>query len=106
MEEFYKNNNNIYKLSYRCKKCIREKQKLREKLPKKKVEKKQCTSCKITKPISEYHNRKTTSDGYNIYCEECSRKKAKANYAKNKCKYLKTKKDKRQLLKDTHESPL
>jgi hypothetical protein len=37
---------------------------------------KQCRSCKETKPVTEYYNRKHSSDGYDPYCTVCKLKKA------------------------------
>lgn len=39
---------------------------------------KKCTSCKQVRPISEFHNKASTSDGLDYSCKKC-----KCNYMKN-----------------------
>lgn len=45
--------------------------------------KKTCTSCKISKPLSDYHILKTTKDGKATQCKECINKKNREKYATN-----------------------
>jgi len=49
---------------------------------------KQCTKCKETKPVSEYHKDKYRSDGLHHRCKHC----VKQHYAENKEEILETKK--------------
>ena len=45
---------------------------------------KKCTQCNIEKAISEFHKHKNRKDGFCECCKECSLKKHKLYYIKNK----------------------
>jgi very-short-patch-repair endonuclease len=68
----------------RCKDCHTDKQKV----PKTHVvvTEKRCTSCSITKPVSDFYKSSKSPDGFTIYCLKCSQIKGRANYAKAKGK--------------------
>jgi hypothetical protein len=51
-----------------------------------------CTTCKIEKPISEYHRNKTQSCGYNYVCKPCRADYQREYHKKNHNK-LKKKRD-------------
>lgn len=42
---------------------------------------KKCWTCKIEKPIEDFGNRKSSSDGKQGYCKNCSKEKDKDHYA-------------------------
>lgn len=37
------------------------------------MEQKKCNKCGIVKPYCDFHNRKASSDGYDLHCKECRR---------------------------------
>lgn len=39
---------------------------------------KECTKCRIVKPLVNYHNSKKTADGKKHYCKSCSSVESKA----------------------------
>ncbi|MCK4668289.1 hypothetical protein KAU33_16170 [Candidatus Dependentiae bacterium] len=44
---------------------------------------KRCYKCHETKSLDEFHNRKTTKDGKDWLCKECSKKDSKIQYQKD-----------------------
>jgi hypothetical protein len=52
------------------------------------IELKRCTKCREYKPLTEYIKSKANKDGLNIYCNDCLKEKKKAEYEKNRDKYL------------------
>jgi len=49
---------------------------------------KKCNRCKEEKPLGEFHKNKQKPDGLQSFCKECSSKKNKEYYIKNKEKEL------------------
>lgn len=49
---------------------------------------KQCSGCGVKKPITEFTNRKGSSDGYNARCRKCTQAFAKRHYDENRGYYL------------------
>ena len=45
---------------------------------------KQCSTCKETKPVSEYYKKKNNADGYKYRCKSCQSKYAKKYRVNNK----------------------
>lgn len=37
---------------------------------------KRCTKCKIIKPVTEFYRNRSTKDGYNFNCKDCSKRMA------------------------------
>jgi len=105
IEEFYKNKNNRWKLSYLCKECSRRyykkepSQKTKEliELTKKREDLLQnrmflCTRCRQVKPVEEFQKHKQSKWGVYTICIEChnkSRRKDKSEKGKYSKKYLK-----------------
>lgn len=50
---------------------------------------KNCTKCNNTKEINNFHKDKSKKDGYNHWCKECSNKKHKDYYYKNRAQCIK-----------------
>ena len=44
---------------------------------------KRCSSCKVVKPLSEFHKNRTSRDGVQSYCRECNIAEAKRYHAEN-----------------------
>lgn len=49
---------------------------------------KNCSSCKEQKPFELFIRSKSTKDGFGIYCKPCRQIKKKAEYLRNRDKYL------------------
>lgn len=45
-------------------------------------EKKRCTSCKFTKPLTDFHKDSSRKDGLSIYCKCCVRQNEMARATK------------------------
>ena len=57
-----------------------------------------CARCEAEKPISEFHKKKGTHDGFDYYCKECKKILGREEYQRNKAtykKYAKKNKEKR-----------
>lgn len=52
---------------------------------------KQCSKCKATKPVAEYHHNFGTADGYQSWCKACIHKAQRAliekRQEKNRAKF-------------------
>jgi hypothetical protein len=48
-----------------------------------------CTYCRSIKPHADFYPNRTAASGYGTACRDCSLKKAKDYYARNREKYLK-----------------
>lgn len=48
------------------------------------MEIKVCSKCKIEKPLTEFHKKKDSKDGYSYYCKSC--KKIEINKSRSKRK--------------------
>ena len=48
---------------------------------------KQCTKCKISKPLNEYYKCKNNSDGLDCYCKDCKKVMRKDEYSRHKKLY-------------------
>ena len=44
---------------------------------------KQCIVCKLDRPLSDYNKNKTTRDGYQRHCRECSHARFREYYRRN-----------------------
>ena len=49
---------------------------------------KTCKRCELSKSLAEFGVDRSKKDGYNRYCKECARKKARARYQKNPELYI------------------
>lgn len=49
---------------------------------------KKCSCCKQHKPLSDFTKSKSNKDGFGIYCFPCRKDKKKAEYLRNRDKYL------------------
>ena len=80
LEEFYKGNSKDA-TSYICKSCDKKKAKRRFKIlvnefdtgvrKYKKITRKKCLKCRITKGSSSFSNSKRREDGLQVYCKDC-----------------------------------
>lgn len=48
---------------------------------------KQCTRCRLTKPLTEFWNNKSKSDGLQSVCKECKKTHQRSYYKNNKDKF-------------------
>lgn len=55
------------------------------------MESKQCTKCRLNKPLSEFHNNKNSKDGKTYQCKHCAMK-ASSDYTKKNLKEIVEKK--------------
>jgi hypothetical protein len=53
---------------------------------------KKCTSCRKTRPKSEFHKQQSTKDGLRYECKKCNKKKALKAYHANPAHYIKVQK--------------
>lgn len=61
---------------------------------------KKCSTCTITKPVTEFNKKSSTPDGYERYCKECHRERNRLHYAANKKAYKQSAKKFKQLLRE------
>ena len=64
------------------------------------MEKKECSYCKLVKPITEFYINKSSKDGYRHNCKDCGRKSVLKSYHKNSEKHLEFRKNNQELIKD------
>lgn len=49
---------------------------------------KKCTICNKLKQFSEFNKKKTSKDGFQYHCRQCSKKEARQHYNENKSSYI------------------
>ncbi len=81
VSEFYKNKTKKGGYVNLCKKCIKEKRKIRKKTI---FGFKICSCCKEEKILKNFVKSKSKKDGFSCYCKECSNKKSKEWRESNK----------------------
>ena len=59
-----------------------------------------CTKCGLEKPISEFNNNRTKSDGKQSECKECHKLLCSKYYGQNKSRYRNNSKNKREAIRN------
>lgn len=49
---------------------------------------KQCSTCKVEKPLVDFNKKSSTKDGFERYCKDCHRARNRKHYDKNKTSYI------------------
>lgn len=69
-----------------CKACEGDKKRAKRKTPERfsDSEKRECSSCDVVKPLSEFHHNARTKSGYANYCKPCQNAANRASHAKHR----------------------
>ena len=89
LDQYYTDNNAFDKKGTKCKDCVklvytREK----NENERKNIIEYQCSKCKITKPIDNFHSLPRSLTGHKYACKQCVTQKVKDNYYKHREKFL------------------